>query len=427
MTAIVFKVLVAVGYALLGAAALRAPALQTTSERRFILAALGLQLIPTLALFVALYGLGGQDVTSDVPGYYMPLARAAMAGQVPFRDFPMSYAPLFPYVGAALLSVWSSAKAFALFAILLNALALVLWHAAAVASFDRQAARTSSVLFATSGHVLVQALLGTNQAWIAVALAASTVLLVRERNVYSGLVQGLALCVVKFLVLLFWPVLWIVAPRRLRWLVGALVPTALVYGAFAAGGADLLTPFHQEADSVSSGNLPYLLQPLVAGQGALVARVFDGFAILALGSAVLWLFVRATRMPISARPRMLMPALALVGLVFMLLSKKSFTGYALFFLYPAILTLVLSVRDRRWLAAFVLLFNTLLAAEPSLWFHLGNFHALSDWLATSPGAGLYGFLIVDLALVACYAYLAVRAAEMVCKISSQSATARSLV
>lgn len=421
MMAIVFKVLVAAAAALLGACVLRSRVPLALSDRRFVQLLLALQLVPALALFVALYVVAGQDVTSDVPGYYVPVARAVLAGQMPYRDFPLSYGPLFPYVGAALLQLWNSPKIFALFAIALNALALVWWHSAAVACFDRQTARVSSVLYATSGHVLVQALLGTNQAWIAAALAASTLLLVRRRDMASGLVQALALVAVKFLVLLFWPVLWICARHRLRWLCGAVLPIALVFGFLIGTGVDVLVPLREEGDLISSGNLPYLLAPLVERLGASAPRLFDGIALLLLGSAVVWLLVKAWKLPPESRLRWLMPALTLIGVTFMLFSKKSFTGYALFFLYPAMLVLAQSIQRAHWRTAFVLAFNVLLAAEPSAWFYLGgDGRGLGAWLATGHATALYAFVLVDIALIACYAYVAVLSFF---RIASQSASA----
>ena len=172
MTAILFKLLLVVASGLLGAAVLRTR-LMDLREDMFLRVAVILQLVPALGLFVALYLLGHQQPTSDVPGYYIPAAHAVLAGEVPFRDFTISYGPLFSYLGAALVFVWDSGKVFALFAIALNAVALSWWHAAATARFDRATARQCTVLYATSGHVLVQALLGTNQAWISAALGAS--------------------------------------------------------------------------------------------------------------------------------------------------------------------------------------------------------------------------------------------------------------
>ena len=104
MAAILFKVAIAIACAVLGAAALRTR-LVGLPERRFLLGALALQVIPALSAFILLYVLGHQEPTSDVPGFYMPAARAILAGQLPYRDFALSYAPLFAYVGAALVSV----------------------------------------------------------------------------------------------------------------------------------------------------------------------------------------------------------------------------------------------------------------------------------------------------------------------------------
>src|SRR5258708_6528833 len=107
MTAVLFKLLVAVAAGVWGSAMLRYWDVRKLSERRFLSLALAVQLLPALALFVALYVVGHQEVPTDVPAYYIPPARAVLAGQIPFRDFTLSYAPLFPYVGAALLSIWN--------------------------------------------------------------------------------------------------------------------------------------------------------------------------------------------------------------------------------------------------------------------------------------------------------------------------------
>jgi hypothetical protein len=407
MIAIVFKVLVAAAAGLMGAWVLRYRGLDTLSESRFVTLALGVQLVPAIGLFLALYVVGHQEPTSDVPAYYVPAARAVLAGQVPFRDFTLSYAPLFPYVGAALLSVWNSGKAFAVFAIVMNTATLLCWHATASTILDRRTAREASVLFAASGHVLIQALLGTNQTWIAAALAASVLLLVRGHSISAGFVQGIALSAVKFLVLLFWPVVWMSAPRRLSWLGGALVLSVAVYGAFAVNSADLLYPLRHEGELISSANLPYLLEPLLGLDSHLAYRAFDGAALLVLGAMTAWLYLTARRAPASATKWLLVPGLVLTQLVFMLVSKKSFTVYALFCMYPLVVVLLLGLTDYRRRVAFFVVFNILLAMESSLWFYLGGDNkVLSAWLHERHDAGVQLFLAVDLALVMGYAYLA---------------------
>jgi hypothetical protein len=408
MIAIAFKVLVAMAASACGAWVLHFRGLSELSERRFISVILALQLIPALGLFAALYVVGHQQVTSDVPAYYVPAAQAVLAGQVPFRDFTLSYAPLFPYVGAMLLFVWNSSKAFALFAILLNAGTLLLWHAAARASFSRSTARAASVLYAASGQVLVQALLGTNQTWIAAALAGSALLLIRGRSFGAGVIQALAACAVKFLALLFWPVLWIFAPQRTRWVGGAALLSIVIYGAFASGGADLLYPLRHEGELTSSANLPYILEPLLGHDSHFAYRLFDGLALLVLAATTAWLYLKVRQTPAPQRLNLLLPGLALTELVFMLVSKKSFPGYILFCMYPLMLVMVIGIPDYFRRVAFFSMFNVLLALESSLWFYLGGDNKmLSAWLQESGfGPGIQFFLAVDLTLIACYAYLA---------------------
>jgi hypothetical protein len=156
-----------------------------------------------------------------------------------------------------------------------------------------------------------------------------------------------------------------------------------------------------------------------------------------LAIATVWLYTKARGMEPTRRPSLLLAGLALTGLVFMLFSKKSFTGYILFILYPVVLMLVRGLADPRARMGFLLAFNALLVAEPSLWFHLGgNTFTLRAWLAQRAWGAVAAFELVDVALLACYVYLAwlsVRGVERivsgatVSSNSSQPATACSLV
>src|ERR1700722_2306748 len=151
MSIVILKGMVALTTGLLGVWMTRTRIMELP-EGAFLRWAVGLQLIPSLLLFLALYVVGQREPTSDVPAYYLPVARAVLHGQVPFRDFISSYAPLFPYVGAALVSFWDSGKVFTLFAIGLNAVPLLLWHRSARACFGEHTSRYRTVLFASCGH-----------------------------------------------------------------------------------------------------------------------------------------------------------------------------------------------------------------------------------------------------------------------------------
>ena len=438
MAVVLFKIVLALADGLLGAWVLRTSSMELP-EGPFVRRAVALQIIPALLLFAGLYLLGHQEPTSDVPGYYVPAARSVLAGQVPFRDFTLSYAPLFAYIGAALVFFWNSGKVFALFAIVLNAVTLVLWHSTAKAFFDRSTARQCTILFATSGHVLVQGLLGTNQTWIGTALAASTLLIARDRGVAAGLVQAAAACATKVLAHLFWPVLWMFARRRTGVVLGAVLPTIATYSVFVALGAGpgLLYPLRYESEQISSGNIPYLLDLVLGGSGAAERFIVDSLTLLALGAALGWLFWRTRTVSASKRPMLLPAGLALTGLILMLFSKKSFTGYMVFVMYPIVLMLIAGLARRRARVGFLIGFNALLVAEPSLWFHLNGWSGgLRSWLAAGGGTSAAGFVCVDLVLLACYVYLAWLSVRWVQSTvdgaiadrkASQSATACSLV
>jgi hypothetical protein len=438
MATVLLKVGLALVSGILGAWALHTR-LMDLPERSFRLGTLALQVVPALILFVALYVVGHQEPTSDVPSYYVPAARAVLAGQVPFRDFALSYAPGFPYVGAALAGLWNSGKAFALLAIVLNGAALLWWHSAAAAHFDRSIVRNCTVLYASSGHVLVQALLGTNQAWVSAGLAASAMLMARKKETGAGFAQATAACTTKVLAHLFWPVQWICAERRTRWLLAAIVPTALLYAAFVALGAGpgLLYPLKHEGALISPGNLPYLLDLVLGGLGPLERVVYDSLCVAALGMATLWIYSKSRVLPAQQRQSLLLMGLALTGLVFMIFSKKSFTGYLIFVMYPVTLALVAGTSEVRTRVGFLLAFNALLVAEPTLWFRLnGEYWPLRTWLLMRDARAVAGFVLLDLVLLACYVYLAwlsarglARAAEGAISFRnpSQSATACSLV
>jgi hypothetical protein len=407
MTAILIKITIALAASLVGAYLLRSTTLQSLPEAAFLRRVVAVQVALALTPFLVIYVIAGQRVTSDVPMYYLPAARAVLHGELPFRDFSLSYAPLFAYLGAGLARIWDDGRVFPAFAILVNALALVLWQWAAGACFGQPLARRSSILYATTGHVVVQTLLGSSQVWIGAALGGSALLIGVGRSASSGLVQGVAFCATKLLVILFWPVLWMCAPKRWHWLAAALLLSGAVYGFFALSGADLLDPVHREAGLTSSGNLPYLLtEPAFTTLGLSGRFVSDGILLVALVTATAWLYESARRVPVEARSRLLLIGITVTGLTFMLFSKKSNTAYMVFFLYPTILVMVLCMKDTRALVRFFLIFNLLLVSEAPLWWLLrADGLPLTTWLHQASAAVGAGFILIDLSLVACYLYL----------------------
>jgi hypothetical protein len=228
----------------------------------------------------------------------------------------------------------------------------------------------------------------------------------RQQPAASALVQAASACTTKLLALLFWPVLWLCTPRRGTWLLTSVLLTGAVFATFVLLGADVLVPLRREGAGISSGNLPYLLEPLSGALGKWRYLPYDALAAFTLAAAWLWMYWQTRRWDDIRRARILPAALALIGLLFMLFSKKSISGYEVFVMYPAILVLAGTALPLSRKIAFLLVFNVLLVAEPSVWFRVGRFQPLSQWMDAAGLVPLLPFVLTDIALVACYAFLA---------------------
>ena len=75
---ILLKLVLSLGDGLLGAWALQNGALEKWDEGSFLRRMTALQVIPAAALFVGLYLIGHQEMTSDVPSFYLPAAHSTV-------------------------------------------------------------------------------------------------------------------------------------------------------------------------------------------------------------------------------------------------------------------------------------------------------------------------------------------------------------
>ncbi len=431
MSTIIVKALGVLFAGALSAVLLRSRRVAEASDTRFTIFVVGLHAGLALGLFLGIYVIAGEPLTSDAPAYYVPAARAAAGGLLPYRDFATNYAPLFPYVGAVVLGVWNDARSFSLLSIVLSAVALLLWNDLAARRFDARTARAASVLYATNGHVLLHCILGGNQTWIALALALSAWLALGGAALYSGLLQGIAVSATKVLILLFWPAFWIAVRPRWLWLVASIGTAAAIYGAFALHGADILFPLRAEGNLFTCGNLPFIIEPILGLVGITIAPYYDMLAAAALCLTYVWLLRVSRTYSTADGAALLVLALAAVNVIFMLVSKKSFTGYLIFGIYPIELVIadyLLRSRDAFFrILILATVFNVLLCDEPTLWFRLGGDGiSLGQWLAHGPRVAAYWFALVDVALLTCYGLLALAIVRLLRERGAFSSRGRAL-
>lgn len=349
----------------------------------------------------------------DVPAFYFGQARQVLAHRLPYRDFISSYAPLHPYLDAALISIWRSPLAIMLVSVLIELLLLPLWLRAGREFLPETDLRIASLLYLASPISLQFVTIdGQDNVVIAVLIALSLLLLLRSRVFASGVAFASSIAGIKFLPLLYAPAFFVAAGssppalRRWRFFCGAAAVLAIVYGTFALIHAPVLTPLAAEGDLRSAGDIPYVVEALFGI--SLPARLTDGCLILALLALFLWIARAASQASIAARTRALTFGMAALTLAFLALSKKSWPPYLMLALFPVCLAASAGPTRRHPLriVAFAV-FGVVALAEHSYWasslaqFSSAEFHRALVLRQSSA----FLLLALELALIAGYLWL----------------------
>lgn len=337
------------------------------SARQFMWLATGLIFIVRISLFILLYFILDISVSSDVPSYYIPQGYRVLLGEIPYRDFYSSYGPGFSYIIALILSLWGSAKAVVLVAIVAEAVSIPFWISAARKIFsERQIRYAYLYYFANAMPFVIAAIAGQQQLWLAFFLALAWWAIVTGRVLLSGTTAGLSLVFIKILGLLLFPMLWLVSRNRVYWTLGFVLPLAAGYGAIAIVGGHPLTALQGELDKISSGNLPYLFSAAIyffLDQNFNLDAVFQVILLVLL----IVLFILKYSRSDVCDSHIGWHLTTLVALLFMLLSPKSPTNYLAIFLFFIAMTAAIGSEGWKSVLAFGF-FGVVAAVEPSLWF-----------------------------------------------------------
>ncbi len=377
-----------------------------------------------IALFVILFGVLHLAPRGDVPGFYFPQANAVLQGQLPYRDFASSYAPLHAYVDALFISVWRTPLAI-IFASILGELALLrLWLRLGRQLFEENTLRIAALLYLASPVSLQFVTVdGQDNVLIALLLAAALLLALRNRAFLSGILVGLAAATIKFLPLLFVPAFLVAVPRRTRWAIGAALLLVVVYGGSMLLHLPILQPLTAEGAMRSAGNLPYLIESISGYE--LPAYLSDSLLLLVILGILALITQTARQVSPVDRLRVLTYGMVALTLALLLFSKKSWPPYLMMSLFPlCLLAASVSRHLRRTLALFAL-FSLTAVTEHSVW---------SSLLLEAPSASLHAavlggnrvaelYLMLHTALLAGYLWLLILAIGQV-RMSSSGLRAR---
>lgn len=236
--------------------------------------------------------LGHSGVDQDA--FFLPQARAALAGGLPYRDFASAYAPLFAPLLALTLRVAGESGPFLLFLIA----DLVAWRTIAAAEGEAGEASWAYVATPLTWYFTVR--YGQDEALAAAFLALAWWALRRGRGGVAGLLLGAGLVTTKPLFAL--PALALLlgaAPRARAALVAwATAATAAVYAAFIAAGADVLQPLRLEGASFGVGPTLWRVPVTLLGWDAGPLGWLPFAALAGLGAV--WLVRRHAESPSHA-------------------------------------------------------------------------------------------------------------------------------
>lgn len=355
----------------------------------------------------------------DLVTYYYPEANQTLHGALAYRDFASSYAPLFSYINAAVLWLDNSPLALIAFTILVEICSVPTWFAAIRPACSEPAFRRGALLYLVQPLMLFNvAVDGGNNVWIAFSIALALFCFSRQRDAASGASYSISLTSVKFLPIVFAPLLLLSAKRRLAWVAGCLLPVLTVYGLFALKHAAVFQPVQQEGNSQLGGSLPLLFSYTTGIY--IPGRISDDLTVLALlaFTFVWWRFTyklpsdrvrgavdncaKARIWPISL-------GLLVLTLAMLMLSKKSWSIYIIMVMF---LLCQFVARHGSFTRFLYCVFSFLLIVEPSFLFaRVGDRHQTIHALLAHGDASawlLIAMYIVELVCSAWFIHISIQ-------------------
>ncbi|MGO9773158.1 MAG: glycosyltransferase 87 family protein [Roseiarcus sp.] len=362
--------------------------------------------ITRLGVYGTIFFVLNYEPQSDLVVYYVE-AGEVRDGKIPLVDIATAYGPGFDYVVAAITQVWNSSKAIVLFSLILELCSVPVWMKVGRRAFTEDETRRAAALYALNPLAIsTVAIAGQNHVWQSLLLALSLLAAARERDAMSGLWLGVSVVAVKFLALLFAPVVFLGSRRRAVWATAFLAPPLVGYAIVMALGAQPWRQVMFHALHASSGNLPFLLSlagvTLATPDQRLAADALALGVLCALFLAAVWRYGA----PTGARAVVMC---AFVLIVTLLVQKKAFASYLIIVMFPLALAAAAQPRPRLALM-FVQAVSALATLEPSLWFRWLEQNDLSSLMQPTLPDGVarpeaLAFLLCDMVLVASYVVL----------------------
>ena len=349
------------------------PVLQRHERLTTYIAFVVLRLVPFLCIYVVL----NQEPRSDVEFFYRK-AEAAVQGKLVYRDFLSYHAPLFGYLISLPLLLWHNARVLIL-------LMAVMEFIIAKATLRRY--RTSAdapVVWFVLYYLLplpfiAMVLSGEEDIWIwgfcllSLALPPGSWFSLRV-----GLLWGVAMLTIKFMLVVLLIPLFFIVPNRLQYVGGLLLvglPSLAIL--YALVGMDFLMPI-QHSSLPMAPNLVSVLRPVLGAWFEQIPLTYLNWAgLLATIGGASFVGHRFR----SVGYRRLLPLLYVFTFALFMVCLPSSPGYYLFtHTLPLVFVVLSTERGKRAWFAFVVL-NVLTVVQPILWIIYNKQDLYNSWSA----------------------------------------------
>lgn len=366
-------------------------------EARETLATYGSLVVFRLLPFGLIYVILNQTPRDDVQFFYVK-ASAAFAGKLVYSEFLSYHAPLFGYFISLPLFIWHNAKMMVLFMTVMEFII-----AKATLRYYRPRTREGVLLFVLYYLLplpFVAMILNAQEDQWMWAFGLLTLLLPQTGrfSLWVGVIWGVAMLLIKFMLIVFLIPLFFVVPNRFQYVLGlalvGLPSLAMLYGLV---GMDFLMPI-QHSSYPMAPNLVSVLRPFGNGFFSAVPLTYFNWAglLLTIGGAS-WMAYRFR----AVGYHRLMPVLYCFTFCLFMIALPSSPGYYLFaFVITAVYVILPADDTRRW-SSFTIL-NVLLIFQPMLWIVYSDMALYDRWSLINTPARWADYLIqwVELVLLA---------------------------
>ncbi|MFH1892749.1 MAG: hypothetical protein ABIK83_08735 [Candidatus Zixiibacteriota bacterium] len=342
------------------------------------------------------------NARSDAVQVYLPETLKLISGELPYRDFVTSYSPLFSALLAIPVMIWQSVGSIVLTMLVVETVMIILYLKRSRLSDPVDGWRVAFLYLFSPISFYWIGLVGYNGSIIALFAMLGLILAERGKHALSGVACGLGLLCSKLLAALSWPA--VILYDRRNWLMRS-VPVAItliLLLALTAAGFDTLMPIKKEFGRYTEGNLLFVISLVHPGlAGSTFGNIFALLAFVILFSFFAFRFVTTRAAANVNRFNTSSAFIALISLLFMTVSTKTYSFYLPMMLIFLIHALVTRLRySGRFLAPLAIL-GSITTIETGSYLT----QAADDTGGSLQLPKTIVFVLLNLITIACYVYM----------------------